>query len=123
MKADRVLKNASIYSVRLDDSLIRAEALAINDSKIIYVGDESGLEDYIDEETIVTDCHGNTVLPGLADAHAHVGMSARKLLAADLAYQMPLEGETAEGYMDRYLRKVKDFADAHPDMPLVHGYG
>ncbi|MGN0362909.1 MAG: amidohydrolase [Bilifractor sp.] len=123
MKADRVLKNASIYSVRLDDSLIRAEALAIKDSKIIYVGDESGLEDYIDDETIVTDCHGNTVLPGLADAHAHVGMSARKLLAADLAYQMPLEGETAEGYMDRYLRKVKDFADAHPDMPLVHGYG
>ena len=121
MKADRVLMNAKIYSVKLDGSLIRGQALAIKDGKIVYVGDESGVKDFIAEDTVVTDCGGRTVLPGLADAHGHVGMSARKLLSADLSFQLPLPGETADEFVGRYVEKVKKFADDNPDMPLVHG--
>lgn len=36
--ADRVFKNAKVYSVALDDTETRAQALAIKDGKFVFIG-------------------------------------------------------------------------------------
>ena len=42
--ADRVYRNAKVYSVALDGTETHAEALAIADGKFAYVGDEAGVQ-------------------------------------------------------------------------------
>ena len=49
--ADKVYKNAKIYSVALDGTETHAQALAIKDGKFAYVGDEAGVEAWIGDNT------------------------------------------------------------------------
>lgn len=42
-KADKVYRNAKVYSVAMDGTETRAEAVAIKDGKFVYVGDEVGI--------------------------------------------------------------------------------
>ncbi|MDO5426514.1 MAG: hypothetical protein Q4F54_01725 [Coriobacteriia bacterium] len=37
-KADRIFKNAKVYSIALDDTETRAEALGIKDGKFVFIG-------------------------------------------------------------------------------------
>ncbi len=50
-----------------------AEAIAVKDGKFVYVGDEAGVKDFIDEEkTQVIDHRGKgMVMPGCTDGHSH----------------------------------------------------
>ncbi len=70
MKADKIIKNAKIFTSNKD--MPQATALAVKDGKFIYVGDESGLSDY---EGDVTDFNGKFIMPGIIDSHVHVTMS------------------------------------------------
>lgn len=72
MIADKVYSNAKVYSVKLDGEEIRAESVAVKDGKIVYVGTDEGAKEYIGGDTEVRDCMGNTILPGLSDAHMHI---------------------------------------------------
>ena len=38
--------------------------MAVGNGRIIYVGDNAGLEEYIGPDTEVTDLHGRMMLPG-----------------------------------------------------------
>ena len=67
MKADKIFKNAKIFTA--DKNQPRATALAVKDGKFIYVGDEAGLQAYEGE---VEDLGGQFVTPGLIDSHVHV---------------------------------------------------
>ena len=49
MKADKIFKNAKIFTA--DKNQPRATALAVKDGKFIYVGDEAGLQVYEGEVT------------------------------------------------------------------------
>ena len=69
MKADKIIKNAKIYTSDKDNLL--ASALAVKDGKFVYVGDEAGLSDYEGE---VTDLGGKFIMPGIIDSHVHVTM-------------------------------------------------
>ena len=66
--ADKIYRNAKIYSVALDGTETHAQALAIVDGKFAYVGDEAGVQAWIGDRTEVVDCHGKSVIPGLGDA-------------------------------------------------------
>ena len=44
MKADRIIKNAKIFTSDKDKPM--ASALAVKDGKFVYVGDEAGLSAY-----------------------------------------------------------------------------
>ena len=44
MKADKIIKNAKIYSSDRDNP--QATALVVKDGKFVYVGDEAGLSEY-----------------------------------------------------------------------------
>lgn len=69
MKPDLVLKNGSVYTVDRDRSW--AQAVAIADDKIVFVGSNTEIEPFIESDTVVIDLAGKMVLPGFIDAHGH----------------------------------------------------
>ena len=68
--ADRVLLNGAVYTVDAERSW--AEAVAIKDGEIIYVGDNEGAGAYISTESEIIDLAGQMLLPGFHDSHVHV---------------------------------------------------
>ena len=60
MKADRIIKNAKIFTADMEKPL--ASALAVKDGRFIYVGDEDGLSAF---EGPVTDLGGRFIMPGM----------------------------------------------------------
>lgn len=68
--ADRVFMNATVYTV--DDERSWAEAAAIRDGKIVYVGDNAGAMEWAGNETEVLDLDGKMLLPGFHDSHVHI---------------------------------------------------
>ena len=71
MQADKIIKNAHIFTADKDNP--HSTALAVKDGKFIYVGDEAGLSAYEGE---VTDLGGKFIMPGIIDSHVHVTMGA-----------------------------------------------
>ena len=70
MKADRIIRNAEIFTADMDHP--RASALVIKDGKFVYVGDEAGLSGYEGE---VIDIGRRFIMPGIIDSHVHVTLS------------------------------------------------
>jgi len=69
LSADLLIKNATIYTVDKDFSI--ANAVVVKEGKILEIGLKPELElKYNIKETY--DAKGNTVVPGLIDAHAHL---------------------------------------------------
>ena len=58
MKADKIIKNAKIFTSDKDNP--QATALVVKDGKFVYVGDEAGLSEY---EAEVTDLGGRFIMP------------------------------------------------------------
>ena len=67
MKADKIIKNAKIFTADKDKP--QATALVVKDGKFAYVGDEAGLSEYDGE---VTDLGGKFIMPSIIDSHVHV---------------------------------------------------
>src|SRR5438874_1456153 len=93
---DLVLKNGNIYTVNPDQP--RAEAVAIQYGKIVFVGSNADVKKYEIKGVRVVDLRGKTVVPGLTDAHYHLaGVGEREMT-------LNLEGTTS---LDDFLAKVK----------------
>tara|TARA_R110002096_G_scaffold367840_1_gene561115 strand:- start:51562 stop:53247 length:1686 start_codon:yes stop_codon:yes gene_type:complete len=110
--ADIVLKNGIVYTV--DDKNPSAEAVAILGSKIIYVGDNIGVERYACGDANVIDLAGNAVYPGLIDAHGHLSRVGEREVSLNLQGINSLKG---------VLEKVNEYADENPDSEWVSGRG
>jgi len=72
-----------------------AQAVAILDGKIIFVGTDAAAKKYIGANTKVVDVHGKMMMPGLEDGHTH--------LQGYVACNMGYEG----GTIDYILGKIK----------------
>ena len=121
--ADRVFRNAKVYSVSLDDTVTRAEAVAVKDGKIVYVGTNDGVQAYVGDTTEITECQGNTLLPGFGDGHMHLGVSSKRyagVIFIDLREIDPQEGEY---YAKEMQKRLRSYADAHPDAKAILGFG
>jgi hypothetical protein len=59
--ADRVIANAKVYTVNSEQPW--AEAIAIKDGSIVYVGDNSGIKKWVGPKTDEFDLNGKLVLP------------------------------------------------------------
>ena len=70
--ADIVFSNARVYTV--DAEKPWAEAVAVKDSEIVYVGDAAGVEAYIGDATAHRDLNGQLLLPGFIDSRALLGL-------------------------------------------------
>jgi len=71
MQAERVLLSGNIQTQ--NSAQPAAQALAMKDGKIVYVGDNGGAEKFMGPNTQVENVNGKLVLPGLVDAHTHPG--------------------------------------------------
>ncbi len=80
-KAELIIHHAKIYTV--DEKFSVAEAMAINDGKIIAIGtNDEILKQY--ESDSITDAGGKAVFPGFNDAHAHFVGYGMSLLTVNL---------------------------------------
>ena len=110
-KADSVWLNGTIYTV--DDEFSVASAIAVVGDKLVYVGDDEGVQDYIGKNTTVTDLDGKCVLPGLIDSHLHMAKIGSQLSAVDI-FWAPKEV---------ILEKVKEAAEAAQPGEWIQGRG
>lgn len=121
--ADLILKNGKIFSVSADDSLTGGEAVVIKDGKIENICSSDEALKYAGDNTEIIDCGGNTILPGLCDAHCHPSIAAAVYAGCNLFGIYIQENETPDEVIDKYLARLKDFADSHPDNALIRGTG
>ena len=124
MKADRVFKNAKVYSVALDGTETRAESVAVKDGKFVFIGSNADAENYIDQNTVITDCKGGSILPGFCDSHMHFSISVRRFGVADLyGLFANLKERNVHALVKDLQKTVKEFADSHPNDAVIHGSG
>lgn len=110
--ADLVLTNGVVYTVNENNP--NAEAIAIKDSKFIYVGDNDGAARYACGDANIIDLGGQAVYPGLIDSHGHIsGVGFREV-------NLNLQGIDSLAEM---LAAVKTYAEANPDQEWINGRG
>lgn len=74
MIADEVYINGNIYTS--DEERPHAQAAAVKDGRFLAVGSDEEILAFRGSGTQVFDLKGRFVLPGLVDAHTHIGLSA-----------------------------------------------
>ncbi|KIY69253.1 hypothetical protein CYLTODRAFT_394012 [Cylindrobasidium torrendii FP15055 ss-10] len=107
---------SNIYTV--EDVLPRAKCITISGSLITAVGDTpparpgvwSLLEPYLPAPKVITLPAGSALVPGLADAHAHI---------IENGFKMQLQLEHAKS-VDEVLELLKAYVRAHPDIESDH---
>jgi predicted amidohydrolase YtcJ len=67
-KVDLIVFNANVYTV--DDAFSKTEAFAVKEGKFVAIGTDEEILDIYDA-TEKVDADGETIVPGLIDAHCH----------------------------------------------------
>lgn len=111
--ATLVLKNGAVYTVEDDNPT--AEAIAVIGDEIVYVGDNSGVEKFIDESTEVIDLEQKMVLPGFFDSHIHVPTDA--IAKVNDVYLSDVLSK------EEYLLRINEYVESHPDAEIIAGGG
>lgn len=83
--ADRVYRNGVIFMADTHNGT--AEALAIRDGRIVYVGSSEGLAPFVGAATVSVDLKGRFLMPGLVDGHMHPLEAGAHLLKCSLNYE------------------------------------
>lgn len=110
--ADFAVTNGILYTVDAERSV--AQAMAVRDGAIVYVGDDAGAKDFVGAETDVVDLQGRLVLPEFVDSHAHATSGVSELC------EVPLYGL---GSAEEYQQALRDFLAANPDVQALQGGG
>ncbi|MFF4056108.1 amidohydrolase [Streptomyces sp. NPDC001668] len=109
--ADLVLTGGPVHTV--DPARSRATAVAVRDGRIAAVGHDE-VHELIGPRTEVVDLAGKLLLPGFQDAHVHPQGAGLELGLCHLADTV----DPAE-----YLRRIRTYADQHPDAEWITGGG
>ncbi|HKK92102.1 MAG TPA: amidohydrolase [Longimicrobiales bacterium] len=80
--ADLVLTNGRIWTG--DENRPYAQAVAIEEERIIFVGDDFAIGDFIGTETEEIDLEGRFATPGFIDNHTHFNRAGELLLGVNL---------------------------------------
>ena len=107
-----LIKNINGYTLTNEGVLINFEALKFTQDRIdaIYPPASAALP-FVDN---IIDGKGKTLIPGLIDAHGHVGSYGLSLLRVDLVGTLS-ESEATE--------RVLEFADSNPELTWILGRG
>lgn len=110
-RVDMIVHHAQIYTV--DNQFSTAEAMAVQDGKIVAVGtNDAILKEYTSDS--VVNAAGAVVYPGFIDAHAHFVGYGQSLFAVDLMFVNSWE---------EVINRVNDFAAKHPGTSWIRGRG
>ncbi len=110
-RVDLVVHHAQIYTV--NESFAVAEAMAVQDGKIVAVGTNDEILKTYQADSVV-DAKGATVYPGFIDGHAHFLGYGQSLYAVDLMFANSWE---------EVLQRVQDFVATHPGNGWIKGRG
>lgn len=107
-----LLYNVNGYTLQ-NGEVVEFEAIAFRNGKVVEIGSSDYLlENYSDYNRM--DGGGQTLLPGLIDAHAHVmNLGYREL-------DVNLQGIRT---LDETLEAIKTYADDNPDLEWIQGRG
>ena len=83
--ADRVYRNGVIFTSDAGNGT--AEAVALRDGRIVYVGGNQGLSPFVGPATVSVDLKGRFLMPGLVDGHMHPLEAGTQLLKCSLNYE------------------------------------
>lgn len=110
--ADLVLRHGVVYT--MSPSRPWADAVAVRDGRVVYVGEDSGVDKFVGIATAVVDLGGRLVLPGFQDSHAHPLSGGLELGECNLyTARTPAEVEGA----------IRAYVSQHPDLPWIRGNG
>jgi predicted amidohydrolase YtcJ len=110
--ADLIVTNARIYTLNPQQKW--AEALAVRGDQIVAVGDRKTIESLRGPSTRLIDAGQRLLLPGFVDCHIHFMEGALGLTRVDL---------NEAGTVAEIQKRVKTYADAHPEEPWIQGMG
>ena len=82
VSADTVFMNGVVYTA--DDQRSWADAVAVKNGEIIFVGSHDGVEALTGRETNVVDLDGGMLMPGFHDAHTHIMYGGAATFGCDL---------------------------------------
>ncbi len=86
--ADTVFVGGAVYMA--DENRSWAEAVAISDGEIVFVGSDTAAKAFIGVNTEVVDLDGKMLMPGFHDAHAHVRYGGTASLGCNLQSEQEL---------------------------------
>lgn len=109
--ADQVFTGGKVYTV--NEKQPWAEAVAVKGNKIVYVGDDAGAKKFVGKDTKQIDLAGRMMMPGFVEGHFHTTTQGIILHGPDLQTDS----------MDELLAKLKKYADEHPDLKFINGWG
>ncbi|MCC6243685.1 MAG: amidohydrolase [Gemmatimonadaceae bacterium] len=110
--AELIVTNARVYTA--DDARPLAEAFAVRDGRVVFVGSKQEADALKGPNTRVLDVGGKTVIPGMVDAHAHFGGLAQTLRSVDL---------TGTRSYDEVIARVVERAKTTPKGKWIEGRG
>jgi predicted amidohydrolase YtcJ len=96
------------------DNAQRVTAIALGDHQIVAIGDDAEILRQKQPGTRLFDLHGAFVMPGINDAHVHLGYAGRMKLTVDL---------TGSASLAEMLRRVSSAAAAAPAGDWLQGGG
>ena len=103
-KADMVLFNGNIYTLNATEP--KAEALAVADGKIVYVGNNVNANQWVADTTEIIDLEGKTLTPGFIEGHAHLMGIGENLINLNL-----LETKSFDEIIELVKAKVEEVED------------
>ena len=101
--------------VTMDGNCTTAEAVAVKDGKIVFVGSAEDAKEYAGPATLVHDYGENYIYPGFIDGHNHMGLLATMLIdgaAISPDYTLRQDAEL-----------MKQYIEEHPEKEVYKGLG
>lgn len=95
----QVFINAHVLTMDKNNSVV--QAIAVAGDTIVAVGSNEEIKAYIDDETIVHQLAGKTLLPGFIDAHSHFPGLGTGTLTVDLNSPPIGDIESIDGILER----------------------
>lgn len=113
---DTILLNGKILTFDKNDSIV--EAVAINEGKIVQVGETTEIERLAGNKTKWIDLKGRTLLPGFVDAHTHNDMYG--MMTSDLVVDCHIPPLRS---VDDILKAIREKTASVPRGDLILGQG
>ena len=110
--ADLILWGGTIHTG--DATAPTAEAVAVEDGRIVFVGVRAMAEEMRGPDTEVVDLRGATMFPGFTDGHAHL----RGIGEREMTLNLDSAGSLAEA-----MAQLTAWAEAHPGERVIWGRG
>jgi predicted amidohydrolase YtcJ len=110
LEATFAVLNANVITLSSKPS--RAEAIAVQNGRIVAVGSNGEIRKYIGRNTEVVDVKGKSVVPGFVDCHVHMAGFGRSLQTIDLRNVSSIR-EAKE--------KLREYAEKNPNKKWILG--